>query len=46
MLNDEYMENRGKYEGTPRDGEEFRQYSIIGRLGLNHRVRDGNGCVP
>ena len=22
------------------------QYSIIGRLSLNHRVRDGNGCVP
>ena len=22
------------------------QYSTIGRLGLNHRVRDGNGCVP
>ena len=22
------------------------QYSIIGRLGLNHRVRDGNGCFP
>ena len=22
------------------------QYSIIGRLGLNHRVRDENGCVP
>ena len=22
------------------------QYSIIGRSGLNHRVRDGNGCVP
>ena len=22
------------------------QHSIIGRLGLNHRVRDGNGCVP
>ena len=23
-----------------------RQHSTIGRLGLNHRVRDGNGCVP
>ena len=23
-----------------------RQHSIIGRLGLNHRVRDENGCVP
>ncbi len=23
-----------------------RQHSIIGRLGLNHRVRDGNGCDP
>ena len=23
-----------------------RQYSTIGRPGLNHRVRDGNGCVP
>ena len=22
------------------------QYSIVGRLGLNRRVRDGNGCVP
>ena len=22
------------------------QQSTIGRLGLNHRVRDGNGCVP
>ena len=22
------------------------QHSIIGRLGLNERVRDGNGCVP
>ena len=22
------------------------QYSIIGRSGLNHRVRDENGCVP
>ena len=22
------------------------QPSTIGRLGLNHRVRDGNGCVP
>ena len=22
------------------------QYSIIGRLSLNHRVRDENGCVP
>ena len=22
------------------------QYSTIGRLRLNHRVRDGNGCVP
>ena len=22
------------------------QYSTIGRLSLNHRVRDGNGCVP
>ena len=22
------------------------QCSIIGRLGLNHRVRDGNGCCP
>ena len=22
------------------------QHSIIGRLGHNHRVRDGNGCVP
>ena len=22
------------------------QCSIIGRSGLNHRVRDGNGCVP
>ena len=22
------------------------QYSTIGRLGLNHRVRDGNGCYP
>ena len=22
------------------------QYSIIGRPGLNHRVRDGNGCDP
>ena len=22
------------------------QCSIIGRLGLNHRVRDGNGCDP
>ena len=22
------------------------QYSTIGRPGLNHRVRDGNGCVP
>ena len=22
------------------------QHSIIGRSGLNHRVRDGNGCVP
>ena len=22
------------------------QCSTIGRLGLNHRVRDGNGCVP
>ena len=22
------------------------QHSIIGRLGLNHRVRDGNGCDP
>ena len=22
------------------------QYSTIGRLGLNRRVRDGNGCVP
>ena len=22
------------------------QYSIIGRSGLNHRVRDGDGCVP
>ena len=22
------------------------QRSTIGRLGLNHRVRDGNGCVP
>ena len=22
------------------------QCSIIGRLGLNHRVRDGNGCFP
>ena len=22
------------------------QYSIIGRLGLNHRVRDENGCLP
>ena len=22
------------------------QYSIIGRLGLNRRVRDGNGCFP
>ena len=22
------------------------QHSTIGRLGLNHRVRDGNGCVP
>ena len=22
------------------------QYSIIGRFRLNHRVRDGNGCVP
>ena len=22
------------------------QYSTIGRLCLNHRVRDGNGCVP
>ena len=23
-----------------------RQYSTIGRSGLNHRVRDGNGCLP
>ena len=23
-----------------------RQYSTIGRLGLNHRVRDGYGCLP
>ena len=23
-----------------------RQYSTIGRLGLNHRVRDGYGCIP
>ena len=22
------------------------QHSTIGRTGLNHRVRDGNGCVP
>ena len=22
------------------------QHSTIGRLGLNHRVRDGYGCVP
>ena len=22
------------------------QHSIIGRTGLNHRVRDGNGCAP
>ena len=22
------------------------QYSTIGRLGLNHRVRDENGCLP
>ena len=22
------------------------QYSTIGRLGLNHRVRDENGCFP
>ena len=22
------------------------QHSIIGRLSLNHRVRDGNGCLP
>ena len=22
------------------------QYSTIGRLGLHHRVRDGNGCFP
>ena len=22
------------------------QHSTIGRLGLNHRVRDGNGCAP
>ena len=22
------------------------QHSTIGRPGLNHRVRDGNGCVP
>ena len=22
------------------------QYSTIGRPGLNHRVRNGNGCVP
>ena len=22
------------------------QYSIIGRLSLNHRVRDENGCLP
>ena len=22
------------------------QYSTIGRLGLNHRVRDGYGCFP
>ena len=22
------------------------QYSILGRLSLNHRVRDENGCVP
>ena len=22
------------------------QCSTIGRLGLNHRVRDGNGCAP
>ena len=22
------------------------QHSTIGRLGLNRRVRDGNGCVP
>ena len=22
------------------------QHSTIGRSGLNHRVRDGNGCVP
>ena len=22
------------------------QYSIIGRSGLNHRVRDEDGCVP
>ena len=22
------------------------QRSTIGRLGLNHRVRDGNGCLP
>ena len=22
------------------------QRSTIGRLGLNHRVRDGNGCYP
>ena len=22
------------------------QYSTISRLGLNHRVRDENGCVP
>ena len=22
------------------------QYSTIGRLGLNHRVRDGYGCIP
>ena len=22
------------------------QHSTIGRLGLNHRVRDGNGCFP
>ena len=22
------------------------QYSTIGRLSLNHRVRDGYGCVP
>ena len=22
------------------------QHSTIGRLGLNHRVRDGNGCDP